>query len=178
MTGLDAECGWDLSGLKVPANGSVEATASVKTDLDDKEELEKWLASVQEKTQAASTDAQSHSTSYPAQRITNIKVTAPNRAASRTVLPVSVLPVWPSGADELNPLFTSPRRGEPSSMLKAISSAKTPLRFVDGCSGNTVVSKDGMTVTAVSVSPQCTVNAEVGNFSTVESNQFSIVARK
>lgn len=178
VTGLDAECGWDLSGLKVPANGSVEATASVKADLDDKEELEKWLASVQEKTQAASTDAQSHSTSYPAQRITNIKVTAPNRAASRTVLPVSVLPVWPSGADELNPLFTSPRRGEPSSMLKAISSAKTPLRFVDGCSGNTVVSKDGMTVTAVSVSPQCTVNAEVGNFSTVESNQFSIVARK
>lgn len=178
VNGLDVQCGWEVSGVKVPAGGSVQVTANVAVDLKDKDELSKWVGQVEEKTHSAISDSQVRSTAYPVQRITNVQVHAPDRAVSRTTLPVTVLPVWPSGSDPLNPLFSSPGGGEPSSMLEAISSTKTPVRFVDGCSGSTVVSKDGQTVTAVSVAPSCTVNADVGNFVNVESNQFSIVARK
>ncbi|WP_030016417.1 serine/threonine-protein kinase [Curtobacterium sp. S6] len=177
VTGLEAKCGWQLKDLKVPANDSTEVTARIHMDSSSEKDLKDWVKAVGDKTEDATTNEGTHSTAYPAQRLTDIQVKAPDRAVNQSSLNISLYPVWPSGPDTLNPLFVSPSKGEPSKMLSSISSADQGVHFTDGCAGNTVVSKDGKSVTALSVAPQCSVNASVGNFTDLQSNQFSITAR-
>jgi serine/threonine-protein kinase len=62
-------------------------------------------------------------------------------------------------------------------MLVAVAGGESGVRFSDGCSGALSVSSDGLTVTTLSQSPECTVRAQVGNFSDLASAPFAIVTR-
>src|SRR5699024_400058 len=88
-----------------------------------------------------------------------------------------ILPVWPSGADELHPLYQSPSSGSPSQMMQNITGGEDGIRFSDSCSGAVAISSDGLTVTALSVTPECRLHASVGNFTNLESTPFSITTR-
>lgn len=143
----------------------------------DQETLEKWLEQVGQETTRAMQDKESASTSYPVQRLQKIQLQAPERTVSQTPLPLKLIPVWSSGPDPLNPIYASPATGKPTSVLQAVSGGELGVRFSDACSGALAVSKDGLVVTALSVSPQCTVRATVGNFTDLVSNTFSITTR-
>ncbi|PZE37817.1 serine/threonine-protein kinase [Curtobacterium sp. MCPF17_031] len=139
--------------------------------------LQEWLDGVGAATTAAVTDQSVSGTAYPVQRLQGIDVRTPDRTVSQTALPVTLVPVWPSGADDLNPLYRSPSTGRPSEMLVDIAGGESGVRFADGCSGALAVSSDGLVVTALSVAPSCTVRATVGNFTNLESDPFGITTR-
>lgn len=177
-TGLKADCGWALEGLVVPANGHITATATITASVKDAAALNTWLGAVATATTETITDANSTSTAYPAQRLQNITVDVPPRAVSQTPLTVTLIPVWPSGPDELNPLFRSPQTGAPSQMLTDVAGTGDSVRFSDGCSGAVSVAPDNTTVTALSVTSDCRLRATVGNFTDLQSNPFSITTRE
>nr|WP_289845972.1 serine/threonine-protein kinase [Curtobacterium sp. WW7] len=139
--------------------------------------LQEWLDGVGAATTAAVSDQSVNGTAYPVQRLQGIDVRTPDRSVSQTTLPVTLVPVWPSGADELNPLYRSPSTGRPSEMLVDVAGGESGVRFADGCSGALAVSSDGLVVTALSVAPTCTVRATVGNFTNLESDPFGITTR-
>lgn len=177
-TGLRAACGWRLDNIKVPANGQAIVTAKFFGTVEDHAELEQWIASAAAATTAALADPEPVSTAYPAQRLQGIDVSIPARTVSETPLAITLLPIWPSGPDALNPLFRSPSTGAPSQMLTDIAGAESPVRFADGCAGAVSVASDGTTATALSVTSDCRLRATVGNFTDLESNPFSITTRE
>ncbi|MCB5273932.1 hypothetical protein BJG92_01458 [Arthrobacter sp. SO5] len=81
-------------------------------------------------------------------------------------------------ADELNPLYASPASGKPSQMLAAVTGGEKRVRFSDGCGGALAVDSAGLTVTALQVTPRCTVRASVGNFTELQSRSFGITSRQ
>jgi serine/threonine protein kinase len=176
-TGITAECGWRLDGVDVPANGRVTATGTFAGDVADAADFEAWLEKVASGTSDAMNDAESTSTAYPVQRLRDITVSVPPRTVSQTPLQIALLPVWPSGPDELNPLLRSPATGAPSRMLVDIAGSVDDVRFADGCSGAVAVSGDGRTVTALSITSDCRLRASVGNFTDLESSPFAITTR-
>lgn len=177
-TGITTRCGWTLTTkpLAVQSAETVRATIPVTGDAPSTQDLNQWLSTMAKRTQAVITDAELQSTAYPVQRMTGIQLVAPPRVVSQVPLELTLLPVWPSGPDELNPLLHSPAVGRPTRMLTAIA-GEDGVRFADGCGGALRVSSDGLTVSTVSISPSCRVNAQVGNFSFVSSNEFVITAR-
>ncbi|MBT1668884.1 serine/threonine protein kinase [Curtobacterium flaccumfaciens pv. flaccumfaciens] len=177
LTGVDTACAWSLSGVEVPAGGDVTVEASVPLAVEDGAALQTWLDGVGEATIAAVTDDAVRGTAYPVQRLQGVEVRTPDRTVSQTALPVTLVPVWPNGADELNPLYRSPSSGRPSQMLVDVAGGESGVRFADGCSGALAVSSDGLVVTALSVAPSCTVRATVGNFTNLESSPFGITTR-
>ncbi|MCS5492820.1 serine/threonine-protein kinase [Curtobacterium flaccumfaciens] len=177
LTGVDTACAWSLSGVEVPAGGDVTVEASVPLAVEDGAALQTWLDGVGEATAAAVTDDAVRGTAYPVQRLQGVEVRTPDRTVSQTALPVTLVPVWPNGADELNPLYRSPSSGRPSQMLVDVAGGESGVRFADGCSGALAVSSDGLVVTALSVAPSCTVRATVGNFTNLESSPFGITTR-
>ncbi|TDW69099.1 serine/threonine-protein kinase [Curtobacterium sp. PhB25] len=178
LTGVDTACAWALSGVEVPAGGDVTVEASVPlASVTDGAALQTWLDSVGEATTAAVSDDSVRGTAYPVQRLQGVEVRTPDRTVSQTALPVTLVPVWPNGADELNPLYRSPATGRPSQMLVDVAGGESGVRFADGCSGALAVSSDGLVVTALSVAPSCTVRATVGNFTNLESSPFGITTR-
>lgn len=178
-TGITVRCGWSVTPEPLEAQGSqaVTATVPVTTGKPSSQELDKWLSSLSSRTQEIITDGELNTTAYPVQRMTGVQLVAPPRVLSQVPLELTLLPVWPSGADELNPLFHSPSVGKPSSMLTAVAGDQG-VRFADGCGGALRVSPDGLTVSTVSIAPSCRVNAQVGNFSFITSNEFVIAARR
>lgn len=177
VTGITGPCGWSLSGIEVPAEGEVTVTGSFSGSPKDAATLNAWLGRAADETNATITDPVAVSTAYPAQRIRGVQVRVPSRAVSQTPLSVVLIPMWPGGADELNPLFKSPSTGEASQMLTDIAGATDPVRFDDGCSGALAVAKDGTTVTVLTVASDCRLRASVGNFTGLESNAFSVTTR-
>ncbi|MCP1503191.1 serine/threonine-protein kinase [Curtobacterium herbarum] len=191
LTGVDTACAWSVSGVDIEAGGSVTVQATVPVDAIESgsgssagsgsgaggSPLQEWLDSVGTATTAAVTDQSVSGTAYPVQRLQGIDVRTPDRSVSQTTLPVTLVPVWPSGADELNPLYRSPSTGRPSEMLVDVAGGESGVRFADGCSGALAVSSDGLVVTALSVAPTCTVRATVGNFTNLESDPFGITTR-
>jgi serine/threonine-protein kinase len=178
ITGLDVGCGWKVSGLEVPAGGSVQATATAAVSPADQEALDAWLRSVSEATTAATQDPAVKGTSYPVQRLRGVEVRTPARVVTPSPLKITLVPVWASGADELNPLYASPASGKPSQMLAAVSGGEQGVRFSDGCGGALAVDSAGLTVTALQITPQCTVRASVGNFTELQSASFGITSRE
>lgn len=176
-TGLRAECGWQLVGIAIPANDQITITATLPGKITDQEELDAWLENAAGATNTALHNADASSTAYPVQRIRDIQVETPSRTVSQTPLPITLIPVWPSGPDELNPLYQSPSSGSPSQMLQDIAGDETGIRFSDNCSGAVAVSSDGLTVTALSVTSQCSIHASVGNFTSLQSSPLSITTR-
>lgn len=177
-TGLKAECGWNLDGIEIPQNGQVTVTGAFTGTVADAAALDEWLGTAVSATDDVLTAQESISTAYPAQRLRDVSVKVPSRTVSQTPLEVTLLPVWPSGVDELNPLFKSPATGAPSQMLRSIVGDDDPVRFADGCSSAVSVAPDGVTVTALTVTSDCRLRASVGNFTSLESNPFSITTRE
>ncbi|MDQ0093803.1 serine/threonine-protein kinase [Paeniglutamicibacter psychrophenolicus] len=178
LTGISEACGWSLSGIAVPAKGSVEASARIPVELTGEDALGKWLQGAAAATTAAVSDPEAGGSEYPVQRLRDILVTTPARTVSQTALPVTLVPVWPGGPDVLNPLYASPSTGKASAMLAAVAGGEEGVRFSDGCSGSLAVSADGLVVTALSVSPSCILRAGVGNFTDLASDPFSITTRE
>ncbi len=176
-TGFSARCGWRVDPEPIPAQSSVTVTAKIPTEkTPTQQELTAWLSSVSQATLDLVNDASIVSTAYPVQRLKGIQLEAPSRVVSQVSLDLTLVPVWASGPDALNPLYRSPSMGEPSSMLTAIA-GDSGLRFADGCGGALRVSSNGLTVSTVSIIPSCRVNAYVGNLPMISSNEFAIVAR-
>lgn len=178
-TGITAACGWSVQ-TKIAAQQKVSVTAKVHLRLagqNTQQALQSWLDAEAAATAKAVGDTQVRSTSYPVQRLQSIQMDAPQKAVSQTTLPIALEPVWPSGPDAVNPMYKSPSSGAPSSLLTAIAGGEAGVRFSDGCGGALAVSPDGLTVTALAISPQCTVRASVGNFTDLSSSSFAIVAR-
>ena len=178
VTGLDVECGWKLAGLKVPAGGSVQATATVPVTPADQQALDAWLRAGSEAATAATQDPAVKGTAYPVQRLKGVEVRTPARVVTPSPLKITLVPVWAGGADELNPLYVSPASGKPSQMLEAVTGGEKGLRFADGCGGALAVDSSGLTVTALQITPQCTVRASVGNFTELQSPAFGITSRE
>ena len=178
-TGLDTPCAWSVDPGRAPARGSVTASAEVALPAlgNDPAALQEWLDTASAATEAISTDSSLTSTAYPAQRLTDIQVVAPTRTVSGKTLRITLLPVWPSGVDQLNPLFVSPPSGRPSQILTAAVGGTAGVRFADGCSGALSVSDDGLVVVAQSVAEGCVVKATAGNFPDLSSNTFAITTR-
>lgn len=178
LTGVDVACSWTLSDVEVPAGEDLTVQATVRlAGVRDQAALQEWLDAAGAATTMAVTDPSVTGTAYPVQRLQGIEVRTPERTVSQTTLPVTLVPVWPSGADELNPLYRSPSTGRPSEMLTDVAGGESGVRFSDGCSGALAVSSDGLVVTALSVAPSCTVRATVGNFTDLESSPFGITTR-
>lgn len=180
VTGIDVPCAWSVDPETIAAQGSVTATATVPLDLagpDPTSALQDWLTTAGTATDAATSDAEVTSTAYPAQRLTDIQVNGPSRTVSGQTLKILLLPVWPNGPDELNPLFRSPQTGKPTQALVAIAGGTSGVRFADGCSGALDVSKDGLVVVAQSVAQDCQIGARVGNFTDLTSQPFEITTR-
>ncbi|MBD7996268.1 serine/threonine protein kinase [Arthrobacter sp. Sa2CUA1] len=178
VTGVDVGCGWNLSGLQVSAGSSVEVTAKVPVAPADQQELDAWLRSGAEATAAAAQDPDVLGSAYPAQRLMGVEVRTPARVVTPSPLKITLVPVWASGPDELNPLYVSPAAGKPSQMLTAVAGGEKGVRFSDGCGGALAVDSSGLTVTALQITPECTVRASVGNFTELQSPRFGITSRE
>jgi hypothetical protein len=180
VTGFGTRCAWSVQAPRVPARGSVTVSATVPLPLppgDPATALQKWLDSLAAATEAAVTDSEVTSTAYPAQRLTDVQVAAPSGTVSGRTLKISLIPVWPSGADPVNPLFQSPPTGDPSSLLVSTAGGAPGVRFSDECANALSISKDGLVVTALAVAETCRVGARVGNFTDLASNEFAIATR-
>ena len=180
ITGVDAECSWSVDPGEVPRQDNVSVTARVPLPLGTKDPpsvLQEWLDRNAASTLDAVSDPQITGTSYAVQRLQGIDVVAPSQTVSGKTLRITLLPVWPKGADHLNPLYRSPSVGRPSSLLTSVAGGEAGVHFSDGCSGALAVSSDGLVVTALTVAAECNVDARVGNFTDLESNDFSIVTR-
>ncbi|MBG6224937.1 serine/threonine-protein kinase [Arthrobacter sp. CAN_A2] len=178
VTGLDVECGWTLSDLQVPAGGSAQVTASVSAQPADQQALDAWLRGGSDATSAATQDPTVTGTAYPVQRLTGVEVRTPARVVTPSPLKITLIPVWAGGPDELNPLYVSPAAGKPSQMLTAVTGGEQGMRFSDGCGGALAVDSSGLTVTALQITPECTVRASVGNFTELQSPTFDITSRE
>jgi len=179
-TGVTTPCAWSVDPGVVPKQDSVAVKARVALSLPGKDPstaLTDWLDGAAAKTASAVGDPEITSTAYPVQRLQAIDVVAPSRIVNQKTLPLTLLPVWPSGADKLDPIYHSPSVGAPSSLLTAIAGGEDGVRFSDACSGAVAVSSDGLVVTALSVASDCRIDARVGNFTDLESNPFQIVTR-
>jgi hypothetical protein len=180
VTGIETPCAWSVDPGPIEAQGSVTATATVPLALggaDPTAALEDWLRSSSDATDAATDDAQITSTAYPVQRLKGIEVDGPSRTVSGRTLQITLVPVWPSGPDGLNPLLRSPVTGKPSSLLVAVAGGISGVRFTDQCSGALSVAKDGLSVVAQSVAQDCSVGASVGNYTNLASTPFEITTR-
>ncbi|WP_235515423.1 serine/threonine-protein kinase [Curtobacterium sp. Leaf183] len=178
VTGVDTACAWSLTGARIAPGADVAVQATVRVpSVTDGASLQTWLDAVGTATTGVLTDQAVSGTAYPVQRLQDVVVQTPDRTVSQTTLPVTLVPVWPSGTDELNPLYRSPASGSPSQMLQDVAGGESGVRFADGCSGALAVSSDGLVVTALSVAPSCTVRASVGAFSDLESAPFGITTR-
>lgn len=106
-----------------------------------------------------------------------MEVRTPARVVTPSPLTITLVPVWYGGADELNPMYISPASGKPSQILTAMSGGEQGVRFADGCGGALAVDSTGLTVTALQITPDCTVLASVGNFTQLQSPSFGITSR-
>ncbi|HEY0237715.1 MAG TPA: protein kinase [Friedmanniella sp.] len=180
VTGFDTACAWAVSLPQIQARSSTTVSAELPLDLsgsDPAAALQEWLDGAAAATDAAVSDAQVTSTAYVAQRLTDIQVVAPDRTVSGQTLRLTLVPVWPSGADALHPLFRSPPSGEPAQALVAVAGGTAGVRFSDSCSGALSISDDGLVVVAQSVAQDCRVGARVGNFTDPVSSPFEIATR-
>ena len=176
-TGISRSCAWSIETPAVPAGGSVSVTALVDLDLpsaDPQGALTQWLAGAAQATDATLGDTAVVSTAYPVQRLQNIAVRVSPEAVVGSTVTVTLVPVWPSGEDPVNPLLVSTAVGQPSTLLTSVA-GDGGVVFADGCAGALVVSADGRSVAAVGPAAQCVVRAQVGNFSSLTSNNFSVV---
>lgn len=178
-TGITTACAWSVDVDQVPKQGSQSVTVDLTIPgiAQNTQALQQWLDGAADATASALADSELSGAAYPVQRLQTIQVVAPARIATGKSLQLVLLPVWPSGPDKVNILYRSPSVDAPSSMLVAIAGGTSGVRFSDGCSGSLKASSDGLSMTTLTMSSSCTVNAKVGNFADLSSNSFEIVSR-
>ena len=113
ITGLDVECGWKLSGLEIPAGGSVQVTAKVSVSPADQQALDAWLGAGSEATAAVTQDPAVKGTAYPVQRLKGVEARTAARVVTASPLNITPVPVWAGGADELTRSTSVPRQASP-----------------------------------------------------------------
>jgi len=184
ITGIDTPCAWSVDPGSIPAQGEKTVVATISLPLgqsasasDDPAEspLQKWLDRGAAATAKAVGDTQITSTSYPAQRLQGVYVKVPPSTVTGKVVPVTLLPVWPSGTDKINALYSSPSIGTPWELLSQVAGGPGGVRFSDGCGGSLRIS--GHVVTALTVRSNCRVLAQVGNLTNLASDPFQITNR-
>ncbi|GGF56869.1 hypothetical protein GCM10011519_33480 [Marmoricola endophyticus] len=179
-TGITTACAWSVDPGPIEAQGNVTATAEVRLgsiDDDAQTAVNDWLQKGLDATTSAVSDSETSSVAYPAQRLTDIQVSTPQQVVSGRPLPVTLVPVWPNGPDKLNPLYKSPSVQNPSGLLDAVAGGEDGVSFSDGCNGGLLVSNGGHSVTALSASDNCVLDARVGNFASLKSEPFTIANR-
>lgn len=176
VTGVSTECGWSMEPGVVAARSQATLTATITPDEPfDAVSLSEWVRSIAAATQSATADPDVKGSAYPAQRLTSVQVRVASSVVTSSPLTVTLVPVWPSGPDELNPIYVSPSSGRATSVLTAVAGGAQGVSFADGCAGSLVVATDGRTVSTVGASSSCVLRAQVGNFLNLTSNTFSIV---
>lgn len=176
VTGVSSECGWSIEPGVVAARSQSTLTATITPDEPfDAVSLSEWVRSIAAATHSATADPDVKGSAYPAQRLTSVQVRVANSVVTSSPLTVTLVPVWPSGPDELNPIYVSPSSGRATSVLTAVAGGVQGVSFADGCAGSLVVATDGRTVSTVGASSSCVLRAQVGNFLNLTSNTFSIV---
>lgn len=181
VTGIDTPCAWSVDPGRIPAQGEKSVVATVSLSLgsaasDDPAEspLQQWLDRSAAATAEAIGDPQITSTAYPAQRLQSVVVKVPPSTVIGRVIPVKLQPVWPSGTDTINALYSTPSFGSPSDLLTAVAGGAGGVRFSDGCNGALRIS-GGNVVTALNVQGSCRVVAQVGNLTNLKSDPFQIL---
>ncbi|WP_394262790.1 serine/threonine-protein kinase [Trueperella sp.] len=179
-TYISHSCGWALDPGVVEPGGPVTLTGTF-TIADEEFEasgVQEWLGENTNLTASLLADPETVSTSYPAQRLVGIEPQVANRIRSGEPITVTLLPVWPSGLDEVNPIYVSPHKGGLTETVEKIAGVESNIRFSDGCAGAISVSRDGLYVMALRPASQCQVITQVGNFSNLSSNTFDIVGHE
>lgn len=179
-SGIDAPCSWSVDVGTIAAQETRAVKASFRLPLagdDAGAALQAWLDGAGAATTDAINDSSVTTTSYPIQRLRDIAVTTPPAIVTETSVPIALVPVWPSGADPLNPLLQTSSISAPADSLTAIAGGSSGVRFSDGCGGALAVSSNGLNVTTLTETPSCVVNARVGNFADLASQPFAIVIR-
>ena len=177
-TGITTACAWSVDVGAVPTQSlvSVDVVLDLPLPQDGAQgALDQWLRDAAGATDSALADAKVQSTAYPVQRLVDIQVVVPSQVVVQSPLTVTLVPVWPSGADQIDPLYVSPSVGEASTLLRDVAGGADGVSFADGCAGALVVSEDGRSVATVGASAQCVLRAQVGNFTSLTSNSFSVV---
>lgn len=182
VTFVPARCGWALSTPMLAPEHDAVVTATIPMSLPGDRDaqaqgvnpLQTWLDANAAATQQALLDPEIRSTAYPVQRLMGVQIVPPSRVVAGNPVEISVLPVWPGGADNLNPLYVSPHSGQVTQMLRSVAGGESGLRFSDLCAGALAVSRDGLTVTALHMSAGCQVGAQLGNFTDLKSPLFEV----
>ncbi|MDO4260275.1 MAG: serine/threonine-protein kinase [Actinomycetaceae bacterium] len=176
VSGVNAKCGWALNPGTIGPKSQLTLQATITPEKEvTQETLTSWVEDSVAATETAMADKAVQGTAYPVQRLTGVQIKVPSSVVASSPVQISVVPVWPSGADEAHPIFVSPAGGEPSTLLTSIAGGAEGVVFSDGCAGSLVVSTDGRSVSTVGPTPSCVVKAQVGNFLNLNSNQFAIV---
>ncbi len=181
---IPADCGWslDIGTIQPRASAPFRVTFTLPLETADGTDagaaLQAWLEGVQEKTTTALNDVQVNTSvsSYPVQRLQDVVVeTGPTSTVTNKVLPVSIFAVWPPGTDTNTPIFSTGAVGDPSSVVAAVAGGNDGIKLSASCPESVTISNQ--VVTTNGPTPECTINAEVGNLPEVTSGGFAIVTR-
>lgn len=175
QTYIETACGWSLDPGIVDGAVSIKGTLNVEGQSFPQDVLDEWLSANAEATNSAMSNPDVQSSAYAAQRLQGFVVEVASRTLSGEPIMASLLPVWASGVDELNPIYVSPHTGQVTQVFRSVAEGESHLRFVDGCAGAVSVSRDGLKMTALRPASQCEVHVQLGDFDEVTSNQFEIV---
>ncbi|ANH36813.1 Serine/threonine-protein kinase PrkC [Nocardioides dokdonensis FR1436] len=178
VSGIAVACGFAVDPGQVPADGEVRVEARFEMDLgtDAGVALDAWLTESAD-TAGSALQAQRDGDGYPVQRLQDIVVDVPavvrKRSSTPTQVVVRLLPDWGNGPDRLRPLFDSSASGRPTSVLSAVAGGFDGVRL-QGCDA-LAVSADGLRVVARYPDPDCTVTAQVGDFTRLEPASLAIL---
>ncbi len=181
---IPVDCGWSLdvgtiqprAATRFRVRFTLPLEISDGTDADTA--LQAWLEGVQEKTSTALADVTVNTSvsSYPVQRLQDVIVeTGSASTVTNKVLPVSIYAVWPPGSDMNTPIFSTGAVGDPSSVVAAIAGGNDGIELSASCPESVTISNQ--VITTNGPTPECTINAEVGNLPEVTSGGFAIVTR-
>lgn len=181
ITSIPAPCGWTINLPEITPekpfsiNVTLPISFTVKEAENGENPLQKWLDTQTQNNNKILANPDVHTSAYPLQRLQDIVVSVPTRIPSKTGIPVHIYPIWPSGQDEDNPIFVSPRTGPYTNTLTSIAGDNKPVLLTDLCGGATAISRDGETATALYNASNCSITATIGNFDRRNSNTFTIV---
>lgn len=165
VTSLNASCAWTISMQEITTDPTqIHARITPPHPIENREELDAWLTKISEDTHQALSSTKSVSTAYPLQRLQSMRIDIPSRVEQGDPVPLTIFGVWPGGENKLTPIYTSPKNGEPTSILDDITGKDASrLRLIDRCSGAVAISSDGHDAAAL-FPANCSIGATAGNY--------------
>ncbi len=164
LTRIDNPCGFAVDVDTVPADSSVEVSATVDIDLgEDPEALRAW---VQRMTDATRADLESESVIsgvYPVQRLAAVDVDVqPGLTTRDENVRVTLVPVWLDGSRDLTQLLYNSQANESTILLEQVAGGLPGLRLRENCGGALSVYQDRQVGVVRQTSGDCSIEAEVG----------------